>query len=238
MVSTQRATTHSPLNIFAHGTVGLAAKMPPTLVRSRAKSAVQGDVYSRHMAWLDWLVERTGKTLSALARDAGVSPNLLTRKKADGGLLSGATIELLTATTELPGPDTYLLPSSGMAEDAVPYDSSAPGVDPLIKQMIALALKGRANAAPWHLQTRALEGAGYFPGDVVITDNSVRAYAGDAVVAQHYQAGGATTIFRVYEAPYLVSYSGETPRREPMLVDDRTTIVMGPITHSFRARRR
>ena len=83
--------------------------------------------------------------------------------------------------------------------------------DPVLARMIEQALKGRPNAAPWHLRTRALEGAGYLAGDIVITDASVTANAGDAVIAQVFdpRSGSPETVFRILESPYLVAASSD-----------------------------
>lgn len=213
----------------------------PASAKLRTKSKVQDELLARQIAWLEWLRVKTGKSLAALARDAGRSHNLLTRKLAEGGLLSTSTIELLMESTALPGPDTYLLPSAaGFSDEAVAYDPGAKDNDPVLARMIEQALKGRPSAAPWHLRTRALEGAGYLAGDIVITDAAEMPNAGDAVCAQVYdvRSGNAETVFRLFEPPYLISASTESTLRKPLLIDNERVIVIGAITHSFRSRRR
>jgi hypothetical protein len=213
-----------------------ARSAPPD--KARTKTTIQDEVYARQTAWLDWLKTKTGKSLAALARDAGRSPSLLTRKFAEGGLLTASTIELLMESTGLPGPDTYLLPgAAGIADEGLPIDPAA--ADASLKAMIEAALKGRSAATPWQLRTRALEGAGYLSGDIVISDQAVVPMAGDAVVAQVYdlRTGAAETVFRILEAPYLVAASADPALRKPLLVDNDRVIVMGVITHSFRTRR-
>lgn len=226
------------MNNSVHRNVHLVASRNPTSAKPRTKSKVQDELLARQLIWVDWLRAKTGKSLAALARDAGRSPNLLTRKLADGGLLSTSTIELLMESTGLPGPDTYLLPSAaGFSEEAVAYDPAAKDNDPVQARMIEQALKGRPNAAPWVLKTRALEDAGYLIGDIVITDGAVQPMANDAVVAQRYENGTAETIFRILHKPYLVAASNDPGlRNKPLYVDDNVVIVMGTITHSFRAR--
>lgn len=198
---------------------------------------MQDELRAKQLAWLDWLKEKTGKSLFALAKDAGRSHNLLSRKVADGGLLNTATVQLLMESTGLPGPDTYLLPTTGLREEATPYVASS-SVDPVLALMIAGALKDRPNAAPWRLRTDALESDGYLEGDIIITDASVQPRAGDVVCAQVYdvRAGAAETIFRTFEPPFLISRSRDPNLRKPLQVDDRSVIIMGTVTQSFRTR--
>jgi hypothetical protein len=212
------------------------AKTPTAPPKSR--SDVQSEEAARQFAWIDWLQGRTGQTDSSLAEEAGLQKNYLYRKRADGTVLGVPQIRMLMERWEVPGPDTYLLPgASGLADEGAPYDPA--GGDPLLKSMVELALKGRNNGASWRLKTRALEAAGYLPGDVLVSDNAIQPRAGDAVVAQVYdvRTGTAETVFRLFEPPYLIAATSEAALRKPLLVDNERVIVMGPITQSFRARR-
>lgn len=201
---------------------------------------MHSEEYVRHFAWVDWMIARTGRTDAALAKDAGLNANYLYRKRSAGTVLGATQIRMLAEHYGLPGPDTYLLPgSAGFSDEGAPYDAAAPGGDPVLKQMIEVALKGRPNATSWLLKTRAMEDAGYLSGDVVISDAALPPNAGDAVVAQVYdvRSGTAETIFRILEPPYLVAASSDPALRKPLLVDNERVIVMGTITQSFRARR-
>lgn len=207
----------------------------------KKRSAMNSDEYARHFAWVDWLRAKTGKSDTALAREAGLnSENYLYRKRADGSVLGATEIRMIAEHFDMPGPDTYLLPgAAGFSDEGAPYDTAAQANDPVLRQMIEVALKGRPNAAPWLLKTRAMEDAGYLSGDVVICDAAMSPKAGDAVVAQVYdlRSGTAETIFRILESPYLVAASSDPALRKPLLVDNERVIVMGTITQSFRARR-
>lgn len=203
------------------------------------RSAVHSEEYARHFAWVDWLLARTGKTDASLAKDAGLASNYLYRKRADGTVLGATQIRMLAEFYAMPGPDTYMLPgAAGLSDEGAPFEAS--GVDAHLKGVIDALLKGRPNAAPWTLKTRALEDAGYRPGDIVISDQSVLPHAGDPVIAQVYdvRSGTAETVFRILEAPYLVAASSDPGLRKPLLIDNDRVIVVGTITHSFRARRR
>lgn len=219
----------------------------PVATRSKAapapspknRSAVHSEEYARHFAWVDWLLSKTGRTDASLAKDAGLASNYLYRKRADGTVLGATQIRMLAEHYGLPGPDTYLLPgAAGLSDEGSAFDPTT--ADPVLKAVIEAALKGRINAAPWQLKTRALEDAGYRAGDIVISDQSVLPHAGDAVVAQVYdvRSGTAETVFRILEAPYLVAASADPALRKPLLIDNERVIVMGTITHSFRSRRR
>lgn len=199
------------------------------------------------MAWLDWLGTRTGKSDTALAKEAGQSENTLTRfRSRDGAVLSGLTIRLICELTGLPGPETYLLPNAaGFSEEATAYHlptgkAGTSMAEPMIARMLAQAIKDRPNASPWILKSRAIEAAGYLPGDIMIADSAVTPQAGDIVCAQIYDVrqGTAETVFRLYEPPYLVSASGESLLRKPLPVDNERVIVMGTVTETFRPRRR
>jgi hypothetical protein len=205
------------------------------------RSTVHSEESARHFAWVDWMLARTGKTDASLAKEAGLNANYLYRKRAEGTVLGATQIRMLSEHYGLPGPDTYLLPGAGgFSDEGLAFDPGSVAGDPVLKGMIEVALKGRSSAAPWHLKTRALEDAGYLPGDIVISDAAVQPYAGDAVVAQVYdlRSGTAETVFRVFEAPYLIAASADPALRKPLLVDNERVIVMGTITQSFRSRRR
>lgn len=203
------------------------------------RSTVHSEEYARHFAWVDWLLQKTGRTDASLAKEAGLASNYLYRKRAEGTVLGATQIRMLSEHYDLPGPDTYLLPgAAGLSDEATPY-VAATG-DDASRKLVDAAVEGRVNAAAWVLKTRALEDAGFLPGDIVISDRSELPQAGDAVVAQvvDLRSGSTETVFRVLEAPYLVAASADPALRKPLLIDNERVIVMGTITHSIRTRRR
>lgn len=218
----------------------MARKTPSTPTSLKNRSVVQTDEHARHFAWVDWLSARTARSDAALARDAGLNPNYLYRKRGDGTVLGATQIRMLSEHYGLPGPDTYLFPgSAGLSDEGARFDASSEGTDPVLRQMIEVALKGHSNAVPWLLRTRALEDAGYLSGDIVIADASVTSKAGDAVSAQVFdvRSGTVETVFRILEPPYLIAACSDPGLRRPLLVDNERVIVMATITLSFRARR-
>ncbi|MBR0871165.1 hypothetical protein JQ633_12405 [Bradyrhizobium tropiciagri] len=213
---------------------------PPPAPKNR--SAVHSEEHARQFAWVDWLLARTGRTDASLAKDAGLNVNYIYRKRKDGTVFGATQIRMLVEHYGLPGPDTYQVPgASGIADEGAPFDTRGTSVAiPSIVRFLAQLAKDHPNATPWELRTRALEQAGYQPGDIVVVDPSVPHRAGDAVAAQVHdpRSGAMETVFRIFEAPYLMSASNDPSLRKPMLVDNDRVIVIGPITESIRARRR
>lgn len=232
---------HSPITFHGDRRRHPLVARTPTIA-PKTRTAVQADERARHTAWLNWVGARTGKSDTALAKEAGQSENTLTRfRNREGAVLSGLTIRLICEMTGLPGPETYLLPnSSGFSEEATAYETgSLKGGYELLDRMIELALHDRTNSAAWVLKSTALENAGYLSGDVLITDASIAPTAGDVVCAQIYdlRRGTAETVFRLFEPPYLIAASNDPALRKPLLVDNERVIVMATVTETFRPRR-
>jgi SOS-response transcriptional repressor LexA len=89
---------------------------------------------------------------------------------------------------------------------------------------------------PWTLRSRALEVAGYLPGDVLIVDLNARPDDGDVVCAQVYERDNAETLFRIYEAPYLQAATYQRGLFKPLLVDGRRVVLRGVVVASIRPR--
>jgi hypothetical protein len=238
-VSATINTMHSPATALDDRDEHVFVVKAPTQI-TRTKAAMNAVERGLHAAWLDWVESRAGETDTALARKAGFSENTLTRfRNREGAVLSGLTIRLISEYTGLPGPETYLTPAAaGFSEEAVAYTTT--NYDDLMARMIREALQDRPNAAPWLLKSRAIAGAGYLPGDILIADAAILPMAGDVVCAQVYDLrhASAETVFRIYEPPYLISTSNETALRKPLPVDNDRVIVMGTVTQMFRGRRR
>lgn len=221
------------------GLTDLTRAKAPAAENSKSRSALKSEESAKHFAWIDWLRERTGiKSDNALAKAAGLTNNYIYRTRRKGTVLDSVRIQILCQHFGVPGPDTYLSAGSGFADEAIKYDARQPGTDPITKLMIEIALRDRPNAAPWTLRTHALEGAGYLPGDILITDATIQPVAQDAVVARIYNEGGADTIFRIWEPPFLMAVTSDRSLRMPIEQrNDRSVIIMGTVTQSFRPRR-
>jgi hypothetical protein len=186
--------------------------------------------------WLRGLAPSTGKSLSAIADEIGVARSTLTKKlrPTDEGVevLHATIVDKIVTRYSVPPPAYATAPTApprraGLAEDAAPYvsaDSAGP---------VALAVRAlvgtRRNADPWVIKTRALEGIGYLPGDVVIVDLNAVPRAGDAVCAQviDWPTSRAETVMRLYQPPYLVAASFDRRLLKPLLVEDDRVIIKG-----------
>lgn len=194
-------------------------------------------------AWLDRVVkdDPQHRTLSQIARDAGVSTTTLTRFANDdeARTLSALTVTQVSRATGIAAPsDVRGAPDpDGLSEEAVPFilgertDATAAAVRLLIGE--------RQGADPWILRTRSLEDAGYYPGDVVILDLNAAPRPRDAVCAQVYdwQRGAAETVWRVFDPPFLLDASRDlSARHKPLVVDSERVLIKGVITNSLRMR--
>lgn len=95
------------------------------------------------------------------------------------------------------------------------------------------------NQGVWRLATRALELAGYLPGDMLLVDMTVPPRTGDVVCAQVYNLdrGTAETRIRVYEAPFLTTRTMDpTAADRPLYVDNERVRIAGTVVRSLRVR--
>lgn len=117
----------------------------------------------------------------------------------------------------------------------MPY--RATGTQTPLTRAIDALIGDRPATDPWTLHTRALEGIGYLPGDILIVSLNMTPNAGQVVCAQEYRwsEGKADTIFRIYEPPYIVAASSEAAFRKPLLVDNDRVVIKGVVIASIRA---
>jgi transcriptional regulator with XRE-family HTH domain len=120
--------------------------------------------------------------------------------------------------------------------EASAYNLDVKGNDKRIDEAVRYMLQSQPGLDPWVLKTRALELAGYLPGDVVLVDLNAEPEDGDAVVAQHYDLQ-TETIFRLYQKPYLVAAAVDRVPRAPLVVDDRRVLIRGVVIGMFRQRK-
>ena len=188
------------------------------------------------------VLARTGWNQTELAQRAGLDPS--TRSRFMGGARPGHALR--------PSTLAKIASISGLAPDAEVSEAppAAPGfaeseATPLavaaetpLAAIIAMLAEGHANIDPWTLASRALEGAGYLPGDILLVALGETPAAGDVVCAQVYDwtKGKAETLFRIFEPPYLVAATGDPRLMRPHLVDDGAVIIKGVVIHSLRGR--
>jgi hypothetical protein len=199
-----------------------------------------------HREFVRMVVETTKTPPTRIATDLKISPSTLTRllnEPEDGkATLRATTIAKLERYSGLKVPTLEMQEGStpipqGLREDAIPFESR--DADASVAAAIKAIIAGRKNIDAWTMRSRALECAGFMPGDTVLVDLSILPRAGEPACAQVYQwrGGTAETVMRIYEPPYLVAATFDGNLRKPLLVDDERVIVKGMILpHRLRPR--
>lgn len=200
-------------------------------------------------AWLRYVIEQLNArrpaddplSIRQLALGSKVDPSTLSRFLNNEDVehdLSRATITKIERFTGVP----FGAHADGRKEliarepEASAYVLDLKGNDRRIDDAVRYMLQSQAGLDPWVLKTRALELAGYLPGDVVLVDLNAEPEDGDAVVAQHYDLQ-TETVFRIYQKPYLLAVAVDRMPRPPLVVDDRRVLIRGVVIGMFRQRK-
>lgn len=188
---------------------------------------------ARVALWINTLAARQKLSVTAIADRAGVSRGTLYRwlDPKQPFAPGRASLRKIAAALNAPLPDMDDAALAGFAEG----------------EMAAIAaleqpaeLKAGANQGVWRLNSRALELVGYLPGDLLLADMSVAPRPGDIVCAQviDQQTGGAQTVLRLSQPPYLLTRSMDPALNEaPLYVDHDRVSIAGVVTRSLRQRR-
>lgn len=208
------------------------------MARITSKSERKAKLREDHKAWLNTIARTDGRSLTAIARDAGLDPSALTRFMHDeerGSTLDTLTIAAVMEETGAPAP--FDQPAQLLARRAI-GEAESEAYDPLPNEMQVLG-NDSAHMAWFVLRSRALEYEGYRVGDKLIVDLNKSAKAGDIVCAQFYnwsQPSATQTVFRIFEPPTLV-VSGpiEGQQRRTRLIDGENVIIKGVVRMMFRA---
>jgi transcriptional regulator with XRE-family HTH domain len=190
--------------------------------------------------WLRGILASTGWTPTELARRARVAQTTLTRFLNDADHahdLSRRTIAAIASAARLPQPGIVPERRPGFAEsDATPFAAASDGVT---EAMVRHAIAGAPGVNPWVMGSRALELAGYLPGDVLVIDLNAEPRSRDAVCAQVYAPTGmsAETVMRIWQPPFLVAASMDERFGRPILVDNDLVVIRGVIVAGVRPRR-
>lgn len=188
------------------------------------------DPKERSRQWLKKVMAATGLNAVQLAEQAGLSPTTITRaKKSDHQFaLSFRTIAKISAATGIPEPSEKADRAFGFAEEALtPIDYGTDSQTSL-----------PPNQIDYQLHSKALDLAGYLPGDFLRIDMSIQPRPGDAVIAQVYNVdrGSAETILRLLDPPYLLPASTNFADSKPLLIDNERVRVVGVVLKSWRER--
>jgi len=193
----------------------------PTKVGKAAAAAFLGEILASERIEIPAAAKRAGIASSTLYRivkeDDPFAPSLTT------------IVKLEAAFNRKFG--------SGFGEaEAVPYDATQAPAD--FDALVAGFIGGRNGVDPWQLRTRALELAGWLPGDVVIVDLNAEPADGDLVCAQRYDDARdrVETIWRLYEKPYLIAAAADRAAF-PTERDDTVIAIKGVVVATFRPRR-
>lgn len=191
--------------------------------------------------YIQTVMQRTGWTQSELASRAGLDPSTLSRfltGDREGHALRASTIQKIEAVSGIgfgmsapapPAVEGFAAPEA----EPIRLDSSSP-----LDAVVAALTRGRNNVDPWTLRSRALEGAGYRPGDILLVALDETPLAGDVVCAQLYDwtSNRAETVFRIFQPPYLVAASPDPGLMRPHVVDDGAVQIKGVVINTIRNR--
>lgn len=196
------------------------------------------DPRDEQRAWLTNLLERSGEAPTSLAIRAGLAPTTLTRFLNNPQHATALSARTISAVEKATGARFGVANSGALKErEAEPFlhEGEEGGV---LSAMVG-AVTGKANGLdPWVLKSRAVEAAGYLPGDIMIVDLNADPRPSDVVCAQVYEwgRGKAETVFRIWEPPSLVTATYDPALRKPLMVDHQNVLIRGVVVASLRPR--
>ena len=195
------------------------------------------DTRDEQRAWLAQVIAATGIPPTTLAQRAGLSATTLTRflnSPEHASALSARTIAAVEKLSGIPY-GAQIRPGIIKEDDATPFEAGPSNILPID---LKASLRGNALHS-WTLNTRALETAGYQPGDILIVDLNEPPAPGDVVCFQLYdfRAMHAETLFRLYQPPFLYAATMDRLLGAPILIDNNVGI-KGPVVMSVRPRQR
>jgi transcriptional regulator with XRE-family HTH domain len=201
---------------------------------------VENNLRRKQLAWLEAVLLHKNWNMSDLSRAAGVNASTISKFRSDADnvqQLSTRVVEKIANASGIPPYDTAApAKPRGFAEVEAESYQAMPG-DPLALS-IGAARGNRNGIDAWVLRSRALETAGYLDGDVLMVDLNAEPRSGDVVCAQIYDdKGGAKTVFRILEDPYIIAASSDPAVMRPWHVGRDPVVLRGVVIQSFRPRR-
>lgn len=195
----------------------------------------------KQLAWLEAVLLHRNWNMSELADRAQVDPSTLSKFRSDPENIKQLSTRVVARIEEAGGLPAYstMLPARPRGFGEAETESYvAPPASDAIAMAVAAAKAGRNGIDAWTLKSRALENAGYLEGDVVLVDMNAEPRPGDVVCAQIYDdRGGAKTIMRIFEDPYLIASSHVPELLRPFHVGRDPVVIKGVVVSSFRHRR-
>ena len=193
------------------------------------------DVQAVWRAWLKRAVEGSGLKPTPFAENAGLAASTVIRALDENhpGQISLRTINKIVAHYRIAPP--FMTPSrtnsAGFNEPEVePFDGPLP---------VGETTPTDPNHSLWELKTRALELAGYLPGDILTLDQSEAPLPGDVVCAQIYDLthDTAETVFRRLDEQFLVTDTMDPSLRgQRHYIDGQRVKILGVVVKSVRSR--
>lgn len=201
----------------------------------------------QQLAYVRRIMDRLGLSQTEVAKQAGIDPSTLSRFLADDSRhLTQRTVRKLEHMSGLGfavhapfGSPAAPLQSAFHETDATPWRARQDEDDELAAA-VAILCAGHNARDPWRLRSRALEAAGFHPGDILIVDLGMAPRPGDVVCAQVYDfaKGGAETLFRVFQPPCLIAATGDAELLRPYVIDAANVTIRGVVFASLRERAR
>lgn len=178
-------------------------------------------------AWLQRVLVTTGWDAAELVRRSGVSAPTLSRA------LNAEDKHVLNSTNLL-----KIAHASGIAPPTAPGGAKLAGLHERECEPYTgpIAFPGETDTLDrWQIKAMTLAAIGCFPGDVLLVDRARQGQASDIVLAQLYRPGGADTVFRFYDPPYLVTRAASQEHHaKPELVDGQRALIMGVAIQLWR----
>ncbi len=203
------------------------------------------DTRAQDREWIAGILRERGWKATDLARRAGVNQTTLTRflnNRDHPYAMSERTRAAIARTIGLAASVSAppaRQPAIGFFEpDAVEYDAATPVNDAVLADILQGYARTRPHLARFVLRTRALESLGWLPGDVLLVDINEPARQGDLVCAQIYDwpRNRADTVFRIYQAPFLLTGPKAGKLTPPLMVDNQTIVIKGAVITTLRPR--
>lgn len=198
------------------------------------------NIRRQQLEWVRAILAHNHWNPTRLARESGMSQSTLSKFLNDPSnmaRLETNSVEKLKRVSPFPPYETRVpvVPRGVTRHEAEALRS--PLADPHVAAAVEAVTAAGHHITAWVLQSRALEVAGYLPGDVLLVETGAQPDDGDAVCAEILdRAGNAETVFRIYEAPYLQAATYARGLFKPLLIDGDRVVLQGVVIASVRPR--
>jgi len=193
--------------------------------------------------WIQAVASYMNLSPSELGKRSGVAPSTITRFLYDETGTIGISQRTLEQLARFSGVPVHRLPKEDVrtglpATDASPLDDSEL-LPAALKAAINVFLQEHEGSKAWLMKGWPLELMGVLPGDILIIDETKRPKVGDIVFAKvsDWSHGTSEAVFRLYQPPYIISYSSRIGPQKPLAVDEDAVSLKGVCVAVLRATR-